>query len=283
MASEMDVQNWLISQNSSYEQFCSKKQKRKASTVAITSGKGVVGKTTISLKMSKVLSQMGYKVLLIDCDYNLSNTVVKLGIPVNNNFFKYINKEKSLDDCIYKDGNFHLISGCNGSIDLFNTAVKLENSILEILGTKERDYDYILLDSPAGISKENLIINAYCDYRIVVVVPDKSSITDSYSLIKILNLNHGIHSNHLLLNKIANKKQYNKIVKSLGDTVQNFIDCRLKILGGIPAEKNSSELFEEKIFNTEKNKLHEKFCNVIKKFTDEGAIMPRNLGRQKFF
>ena len=96
MASEMDVQSWLISQNSSYENFLARNQKRKASTVAITSGKGGVGKTTISLKMSKVLSKMGYKVLLIDCDYNLSNTVVKLGIPVNNNFFKYINKEKSL-------------------------------------------------------------------------------------------------------------------------------------------------------------------------------------------
>ena len=86
-----------------------------------------------------------------------------------------------------------------------------------------------------------------------------------------------------MLNKIVNKKQYNKIVKSLGDTVQNFIDCRLNILGGIPAEKNSSELFEEKIFNTEKNKLHEKFCNVIKKFTDEASSNACNLGKQNFF
>ncbi|MBG08852.1 MAG: hypothetical protein CME68_08850 [Halobacteriovoraceae bacterium] len=283
MVLETDVQSWLISQNSSYRDIKNKKPKRKASTIAVTSGKGGVGKTTISLKMSKVLSKMGYRVLLIDCDYNLSNTVVKLGIPVNNNFFKYINKEKSLDDCIYKDGNFHLISGCNGSLDLFNCSVKLENSILEILGQKESCYDYILLDCPAGISKENLIINAYCDYRIVVVVPDKSSITDSYSLIKILSLNHGIHSNHLLLNKITSKKQYNKIVKSLGDTVQNFIDCRLNILGGIPSEKNSTELFEEIIFNTEKTKLHEKFCNVIKKFTDEASRTPCDLGRQNFF
>ena len=94
MVSETDVQSWLISQNSSYREFNNKVPKRKASTIAITSGKGGVGKTTISLKMSKVLSQMGYKVLLIDCDYNLSNTVVKLGIPVNNNFFKYMNSNE---------------------------------------------------------------------------------------------------------------------------------------------------------------------------------------------
>ena len=145
MISELDVQSWLISQNSSYKEFTKNQKNRKASTIAVTSGKGGVGKTTVSLKMSKVLSKWGYKVLLIDCDYNLSNTVVKLGIPVNNNFFKYINKEKELDDCIYKDGNFHLLSGCNGNLDLFNSSVKLESSIIEILGVKEREYDYIFL------------------------------------------------------------------------------------------------------------------------------------------
>ena len=79
MSSEMDVQSWLISQNSSYREFHNDKPKRKASTIAITSGKGGVGKTTISLKMSKALSQMGHKVLLIDDDSHNSRGGSHLG------------------------------------------------------------------------------------------------------------------------------------------------------------------------------------------------------------
>jgi flagellar biosynthesis protein FlhG len=273
-----NVQEWLISQNKFQNSQLSKRKvfSKKAYTVSITSGKGGVGKTSISVKMSKILAEWGYKVLLIDCDYNLSNTFVKLGIPINNNFLKYIKNEKDLDDCIYKEGNFHLLSGCNGNLELSGKKFFFENILFNIFYKKEREYDFIFLDCPAGISNENLIINAYCDFRFVIVTPDKSSITDSYSLIKILNKKHGVTKNHLLVNKVLYKVQFNKLVKSLSETVQKFLNCRLNILGGIVREKSSYESFDEILFLSEKTRLHKNFCNVLNKFTDEVIELPDN-------
>ena len=283
MSLECDAQEWLISQNRFQEIKERKIFSKKAYTIALTSGKGGVGKTSIAVKMSKMLADWGYKTLLIDCDYNLSNTILKLGIPFNNDFLKYVNNEKTLDECIYKDRNFHLLSGCNGNLELSNKKISFQELIISILHKKEAFYDFIFLDCPAGISNENLIINAYCDYRFVVVVPDKSSITDSYSLIKILYMKHGISKNHILINKILHKEQFNKLVKGLSETVQNFLNCRLNILGGIVREKNSDELFDDKFFYTEKSRLHKNFCNVLKKFTDEVIELPdNNMAPKKF-
>lgn len=257
--------DWLISQN----KYQDKKTFRKAKTISITSGKGGVGKTSLSLKFAMGLADTGHKVLLIDCDTNLSNTAVKLNLPITNNFYDLISAKKEFHDCLYFEGNFHLLSGCNGSLELFNKILEIDKVIIDILATHEKDYDYIILDCPAGISKETLTLNAYSDFRFVVVTPDKSSVTDSYSLIKILNKEYGISHNHLLLNKISTEIQANRMIKVFGETVEQFLDCRLKILGSINREEVAEDRFDSIFLSKEKNSMHINFMNIVKRFTDE--------------
>jgi flagellar biosynthesis protein FlhG len=257
--------DWLISQN----KYHSKKTNQKAKTISITAGKGGVGKTSVAVKFAKILAKKGYKVLLLDCDYNLSNTVVKLGLPVTNYFYDLVSAQKEFDECIYKDGNLHLLSGCNGNIDLFNKNLEIDRIIIDILVNHERDYDYILLDCPAGITKETLTLNAYSDYRFVVVTPDKSSVTDSYSLIKILNKEFGVNDNHLLVNKISSENQYQRMVKTLSETVESFLKCRLHILGGINNVEAPVDQFDSLLLEGENNSLHKNFSKLVTKFTEE--------------
>ncbi len=80
--------------------------RKKCTSICITGGKGGVGKTSISLKMAKEISQQVNRVLLIDCDYNLSNTAIKLGRPLSNYFFELVSAEKSFEECLYSEGNF---------------------------------------------------------------------------------------------------------------------------------------------------------------------------------
>ena len=87
--------------------------------ISFLSGKGGVGKTSIAVKMSCLLSEWGYRVLLLDCDYNLSNGVLKLGLPINENFYSLITYEKSFQECLYKKGSLHILSGCNGNLKIF--------------------------------------------------------------------------------------------------------------------------------------------------------------------
>lgn len=262
---------WLVSQNRfrPAKGLFPQNIVRHAKTISVISGKGGVGKTSVSIKMARLFADSGKKVLLIDCDYNLSNTYIKLGIPISENLHSITSKGKKFEECLYRDGNFHLLAGCNGEIDFFEKGPELDRMIIDILMEHEKDYDYILLDCPAGISREVLAINAYCDFRFVVVTPDKSSITDSYALMKILNARYGINENHLLLNKISSNRQYKRIVKSLGETVENFLNCRLHVMGGISMLTNPVDLFDPVLMNDKKSGIHEDFLKVLEKFTEE--------------
>lgn len=257
--------DWLVSQN----KYQSKKTSSKAKTISITAGKGGVGKTSVAVKMARLMADSGYKVLLLDCDTNLSNTVVKLGLPITNYFYELVSAQREFDDCLHKDGNLHLLSGCNGSIDMFNKSLEIDRIIIDILVNHERDYDYILLDCPAGITKETLTLNAYSDYRFVVVTPDKSSVTDSYSLIKILNKEFGVNDNHLLINKVSSEPQYQRMVKTLSETVETFLKCRLHILGGVKFEDAPVDQFDSCLLQQENSSLHKNFVKLVRKFTEE--------------
>ncbi|TNF01021.1 MAG: hypothetical protein EP326_05405, partial [Deltaproteobacteria bacterium] len=209
--------------------------------------------------------------LLIDCDTNLSNTALKLGLPINNNFEKLMKSEITFEECLHRDGKFNLLSACNGSTELFESSKDHEKFLIDILVKVENKYDYIFLDSPAGLARETLTLNAYSDHRFIVVTPDKSSITDSYSLLKILNMNYGITENHLIVNKISNRNQYKRIVKTLSETVENFLACRLQVLGGIQLESGEVDLFDGLLFDEANISLHKSFINLLGRFSEQGV------------
>ncbi|WP_372652474.1 AAA family ATPase [Halobacteriovorax sp.] len=270
---------WLVGHNRFEQKKASSLEKKNfgnAKTISITSGKGGVGKTSISLKLAKILSEKGYKTLVIDCDYNLSNTAVKLGLPLSDNFYSLLSAKKSFDDCLVKHDGYYLLSGCNGSIELLNESVGIEKFIIDILVSHESEFDYIILDSPAGIGRENLTLNAYSDHRFVVVTPDRSSLTDSYSLMKILSNKYGVSENHLIVNKISSDKQYKRIIKTLGDTVDKFLGTRLKVLGGVERKNISVDQFDRILFGEEEFSLHQNFINIVEMFSEEnvGTLLP---------
>jgi flagellar biosynthesis protein FlhG len=278
--SNSKTQEWLLSKNKYTQENHARLSFGKAKTISVASGKGGVGKTSISLKISKTLVKMGYKVLLIDCDYNLSNTAVKLELPLNNDFYKLITSRISLDECLHKNGKFHLLSACSGNIEMFDEGEAYSRHIISLMNKCENDYDYIILDSPAGLNKDILTLNAYCDDRFIVVTPDRSSITDSYSLLKILNMNYGIKENHLIVNKVSNSNQYNRLVKSLSETVESFLSCRLKILGSVEFENMAVDQFDKLLTGVKaKFAFDNNFIKMVKIFTEEyseGFVLSNN-------
>jgi flagellar biosynthesis protein FlhG len=239
--------------------------------IAITGGKGGVGKTSIALKTAMELAGVGFRTLLIDCDSNLSNTAIKLGLPLENKFEKLLSGEASLDDCLIRQRNFHLLPACNGSISVLEAKLNFDDIILDIISSHEHDYDYILLDCPAGVSREALTLNAYCDHRWIVVTPDKSSITDSYSLVKLLSQRFGIKENHLIVNMYQNEKQFQKVVLTLSETIENFLGARTMILGGIQKYDVSAEGFDTFFLSEDKNEFNRNFVKLLYGFTEKAG------------
>ena len=237
--------------------------------ISITGGKGGVGKTSIALKTAQELASAGYRTLIIDCDSNLSNTAIKLGLPLENKFEKLLSAQATFEECLIQKGNFHLLPACNGSVELFESKLNLDEIIIDIIASHEHEYDYILLDCPAGVSREALTLNAYCDHRWVVVTPDKSSITDSYSLVKLLATRFGIKENHLLVNMYQNEKQYQKVVQTLSETIENFLGARTHILGGIAKVDVDASGFDTFFLSENKNEWNKNFVKLLYGFTEK--------------
>jgi flagellar biosynthesis protein FlhG len=251
-----------------------------ATKISVTGGKGGVGKTSIALKAARELAAAGYRTLLIDCDSNLSNTAIKLGLPLDNKFEKILSGEASFDECLQKRGNFHLLPACNGSVAVFESRLNFDEIIVDVISSHEHEYDYILLDCPAGVSRDSLTLNAYCDHRWIVVTPDKSSITDSYSLVKLLAMRFGITENHLLVNMYQTEKQFQKVVLTLSETIENFLEARTHILGGIERFDVSAEGFDTFFLSETCNEFHRKFVKLLTGFTEKagGPRTARALG-----
>ena len=266
--SPFETKNWLESFRT--ESTINVNPTKLAKVISISSGKGGVGKTSISVKLGKDLSEMGYRILLIDCDYNLSNTMIKLGLPLNDNFYDLLTSVKSFDDCIYKDGSFHLLSSCSGNNQLNAVKKDLDQFIVDIITEHQESYDYVILDCAAGVDKTTLNLNAFSDYRFVIVTPDSSSITDSYSLMKMLSNEYGVKDFHLFLNKISTIGQYKKIVQVMGETVESFLGARLMVLGALNREQIEGDLFDQVLLSGKKTKININFSKVLEKFSEEG-------------
>ncbi len=250
----------------------------KARTISITGGKGGVGKTSVAIKTARELAEIGYKVLLIDCDYNLANTAIKLNLPLKDDFYSLLSAEKTLEECLYQEGNFHLLSGCNGSLELFENKLALDQVIIDIIISHEHEYDYILLDCPAGLNKDTLTLNAYCDERFFIVTPDKSSITDSYSLMKVLSTKYNVKENHLIINMYNNDEQFHRVVNSIVSTAENFLGLRTQVLGGIKKLDVKVDSFDDHFLRKKSPEAHEDFLKVIKKYAEKRGVTRHEVG-----
>ncbi len=254
--------------------------------ISITGGKGGVGKTSIALKTAQEFARAGYRTLLIDCDSNLSNTAIKLGLPLDNKFEKLLSAEATFEECLIQQGNFHLLPACNGSVEIFESKLKFDEIIIDIMSAHEHEYDYIFLDCPAGLSRETLTLNAFCDHRFVIVTPDKSSITDSYSLIKVLSQRFDIKQNHLLVNMYQSDRQLQRVSTSLSETIEKFLGCRTQILGGIPKLDVPAEGFDTFFLSEQKNEWHKNFIKLLYGFTEKVSgplAAPENGARPRAF
>lgn len=264
---------WLLSFKSDEalknQKFKSLEKFKACTKISITGGKGGVGKTSIALKAAQELAKNGFRTLLIDCDFNLSNTAIKLGLPLQNNFEKLLSAEFTYEEVIIQQGNFHLLPACNGSTQLFENRLNFDEIIIDIINSHEHEYDYILLDCPAGLGRDALTLNAYCDYRWIVVTPDKSSITDSYSLIKLLNSRFGVKQNHLLVNMYQSEKQFQKVVTTLTNTIQNYIGIQTKVLGCIQKIDVSNDRFDTFFLSENKSEWHKNFVKLLYEFTEK--------------
>lgn len=207
--------------------------------IAIASGKGGVGKTSMTLNIARTLAKDGKKVLVFDGDLGLANVDVQLGVSPAADLSDVIRGDKTLKEVITKTPvGFDIIAGRSGNEDLpFTTSLDRRN-ILRDLKDLTDSYDLIIMDVAAGVGDDVLTFATVAERTILVVTPDPSSITDAYAVIKLLKLRHDTANCEVLVNQANGMTEGRKTYEKLKVASAKFLGLELKLFDIMEYDRN---------------------------------------------
>lgn len=211
--------------------------KAMARVITVTSGKGGVGKSSVSVNLALWLRRLGKRVVILDADFGLANIEVMLGIRPKYNLADLMFKGKSLNDIITEGPEgIGFISGGSGIAELTNLTSNQVVCLVQKLCELDQIADIIIIDTGAGISDNVLEFVAASEEVLLVTTPEPTSITDAYALLKTLNNKH-VDSDKMTVKMIANKvsseEKGEELCNKLNIVVKRFLDLNLEFLGAV--------------------------------------------------
>lgn len=209
----------------------------KTKIITVTSGKGGVGKSNFVVNLGILLQNKGKKVLIFDADIGMGNDDVLMGIYPKYNIFDIIFSGKSMEDIIVEGPNgISLIPGGSGLNKVQELLPEQRKLFLEELEGLD-EFDYILLDTGAGVNKTILSFISSSEDLIIITTPEPTSITDAYSLIKATDHFKLKNEAKIIVNKVFTRKDGQDTYNKFETTVSRFLNIKVKYLGCISDDK----------------------------------------------
>jgi len=203
-----------------------------ATVIAFTSGKGGVGKTNISTNLSLSLAARQEKVCLFDADTGLANVNILMGITPRYTIEHVLNGTKTINDIIINHpSGISVVPAASGIKQCTNLDKSQLSLLVSALESLENKFDYLLIDTAAGIDTNVLDFVASAQYRVLVITPDPTSLTDSFALLKMLIIRGKKQSIFIIVNKVENYKASQLIFKRFQHAVKNHLKIEVYFLG----------------------------------------------------
>lgn len=230
---------------------------RRTKTVSITSGKGGVGKSTLTANLAYALAKKGHRVLIFDGDLGMANIDIMFGLKAESSIADVIAGKKELKDILVSLApQITLIPGGSGSVELNRLNSFQRRSLLDSLTTIEYQYDYLLIDTAPGISDNVLYLNSATQVCTVIITPDPSSLTDSYALIKVMSQEFKRSHFSIVCNQVRDEAEGLLLFNKFNDVVNKFLYIGLDYLGPI----SQDALFRRTVQNQRLILKHEPTC-----------------------
>ena len=254
--------------------------------LSISSGKGGVGKSHIVVNLALELCRMGRRVLVLDADLGLANIDILVGIRPEHTLRHLLTGARSIDDILVSvPGGFDLLPAGSGIEELTRLSLDQRLLLLEQLDRLAVTYDYILLDTGAGISTNVVYFNLCAGEVVLVVVPEPTSITDGYALIKVLNRNHGRDSFWILVNQVRHEEEAGKIFQKMRAVCSQHLGVCTHNCGSIRADGNVAAAARKQVpllTLTPDSPAGRDICKVAR-FLDANPLQPPGEERFAFF
>jgi flagellar biosynthesis protein FlhG len=255
--------------------------------VSFTSGKGGVGKTHTAVNVALSLAERGKSVLLLDADLGLANVDVLLDLKPQANLHDVLKGNASLDDVILKGpGGVSLIPAASGVSTLGALTTDERLGLFSEIERVAFQYDYLLIDTGAGIGADVLSFNGASSEIVCVVTPEPTSLTDSYALMKVLSTSLGERRFSVVVNCAGTEAEARKTFRSLSESVQRFLGVSVSYLGFIPRDQAVSECIMMRrpvVLERPSNRVSRSIDGIAAKLEDSFGAPRVKGGMQLFF
>lgn len=207
--------------------------------IAVTSGKGGVGKTNLVGNMAVALTRKGKRVAVIDADVGLANIDIIFNLRPQYNIRHVIQSEKTLKQVMVTSVHgVKILPGGSGFSDLAQLSEGEKLTLLSEFETLIDMADIILVDTGAGISANVLYFNSACDEVVVIATREPTSITDAYAMMKVMSQEYGTKHFKLIVNMVESEKEAKKVYASLSAALDKFLrNVVLEYAGYIPMDR----------------------------------------------
>lgn len=208
---------------------------RPVKVIAVTGGKGGVGKTSVAVSLAAALACTGRRVMLLDGDLGLANVDVFLGLAPRYTMAHVLSGERTLDEVVLDaPQGFKVVPGASGVTALATLGRAEHLGIVQGFSALATDLDVLIVDTPAGIAHGVLQFSQAAQQVLVVVCDEPASLTDAYALVKVLSRNHGVRGFRVLANRIRGSDGGEALFRSLERVTSRFLDVTLEFAGAIP-------------------------------------------------
>ena len=206
--------------------------------IAISSGKGGVGKTNVSINLALAMAKQGKEVMILDADLGLANIDVLLGLTTEYDLSHVMSGERTLEEIIVEGPeNIKIIPASSGINEMANLTPSQQMGLINAFSELGHAVDVLIVDTGAGLSAT---VTNFCkaSQDVVVVVHDEpASITDAYAFIKVMSRKHNVNRFHVLANMAHNAHEGSGLFKKLTKATDRFLDVVLSFLGTVPYDE----------------------------------------------
>jgi len=257
--------------------------------VVVTSGKGGVGKTNFAINLAISLADLGRKTILLDADMGLANVDIVLGLLPKYNLYHVVRQEKELKDIIIPGPNdIHIIPGGSGIFQLANLGEYDLKQVISQLGKIEGQYEFMIIDTGAGITNNVLSFAVMADDIVVLTTPEPTSLTDAYGVIKSAAAREARGKYHLVVNRAFSESQGIVVGQKLKSVCEKFLGVEVDVIGYVAEDRavHSAVMKQEAlVIHAPKSMAAQNIRKIATRFSDQAGDVTSSqpIGIKGFF